>query len=124
MLAQGISFAVVEIQQRFAYYFFQFMSAKSEHKMPMQPKDSSEDVDERTKKSILHHQNDTKRQKIIKLMIVLNFVMPAVILVLFIKPLSFNLVKKWVSLEVYRFIRIILCIVACGLRALTFRQER
>ena len=110
MVAAVVEFSIVKLQIKFGYYFY----VKSS--MPDQDQEEEdENIAKRTSK---------RMDKIVKSFVYVNFLAPVVIVLIFINPLSKDLiVPEYISAETYTVLKIFVVILCLIFRTLTFREE-
>ena len=110
MMAAIISFSCAKIQIRFGYFFY------------VNTSNEIEEHDEEEENEISRARKRMK--KILNVMIYANFLSPVIVLMMFINPLSKDiLVPDYLSSEMFVFQKIFFVLAACFIRAFTFREE-
>ena len=109
--AAVLSFAIVRVQIRFAYFLYVFTSS-ADHDDTVERDDSPEEI-------------ATKRMNgIVKCLLYVNFLLPLVVVTLYLSPLSKSLlVPSVVSDGGFQLLKGGVVIIAGAARALTFRRE-
>jgi hypothetical protein len=104
-LSAVLSFCLVRINIKFAYYFY-MLSKKS--------------VQESIVKSEVEH----KRYKSLLLCMYFDIFMPLLICIMFIQPLfEAFIVPDFMSEGIFRILRILVIVITISIRMLTFREE-
>jgi hypothetical protein len=117
VLAAVISFSVVKTQIKFAYYLY-FFSQQEEQKLPEPTNEAEQMVIEKVKAKQL------RLRRMLTVLLYTNFLMPILIIILFVNPLCKDMVvPTYVSADTFLIIRVFFIILACFLRGLTMREE-
>lgn len=106
-MAAIIEFSIAKLQIRFGYYFYVSSSIPEE--------EESENVVKRT---------SFRMKKIVKSFVYINFLAPVIIIMLFINPLSKDiLVPDYISPATFTLQKIFTVLMSIIFRAFTFRDE-
>ena len=112
LFAALLSFVVVRVQIKFAHFFYVVTNQHQKYKT------DAEDGDNQLE------QVNKKMNKILKGFLYVNFLFPLVIVLLYINPLTKSLlVPNLISDQTFIIIRVIVVLIACAVRCLSFREE-
>ena len=112
LFAALLSFVVVRVQIKFAHFFYVVTNQHQKYKT------DAEEGDDQLE------QVNKKMNKILKGFLYVNFLFPLVIVLLYINPLTKSLlVPNLISDQTFIIIRVIVVLIACAVRCLSFREE-
>ena len=110
LIAAIIEFSIAKIQIKFGYFFYVKSST---------PDDTEEEQEEDLVKRTSNRMN-----KILNSLVYVNFLTPVIIVVMFINPLSKDiLVPEYISAGTYTLQKIFVVLMSLIFRAFTFREE-
>lgn len=113
LMASILSFSVVRMHVKFAYYFFFFTSQEEK-----QVESTGDEVHDKIVKF------SNRMDNLIKAFLYLNFILPMLVFVLFVNPLARQmLVPTYLSSQSFMMFRLTFILIACFSRGLTFREE-